>query len=143
MARFHQAQNELGDHFLKLAAATGKPRGLRWKKLDFVDCWKLIHDIPGPNSPSLNTANANPSGKSDAVSYLTLIHSVNLHFEAIEGSDMEDVAAVSTIRDGCAIFHYREGRWGTGGRVLLNLAPDTAAQAAFPDASVVAESKPL
>lgn len=121
MAEFHSSQNQLGDHFLKLAAATGKPRGLKWMEMDFVDCWLLVQDNAG--------------------SSLTLLHSVNLHFEAIEGSDMEGVAAVSTIRDGCAIFHYRDGRWGAGGRVLLNLAPDTAAQAAFPGARVVAASK--
>lgn len=141
MVKFHQAQEELADHFLNLAAATGKPRGLKWKKLDFVDCWKLIRDIPGPQSPTSIQQQSHASDKQNTAELLTLIHLVNLHFEAIEGSDMEDVAAVSTIRDGCAIFHYHDGHWGTGGRVLLNLAVDQALLAAFSDSEVIAESE--
>lgn len=132
---------ELGDHFLKLAAATGKPRGLKWKKLDFVDSWKLVYETQSKNSPTQMASDPNETNQSDSNGYFTLIHSVNLFFEAIKGSDMEDVAAVSTIRDGSAIFHYRKGRWGTGGRVLLNLAPDQAAEAAFPTAKVLLQSK--
>lgn len=142
MAKFHQAQNELAEHFMNLAAATGKPRGLKWKKLDFVDCWKLIRDVPGPHSPNLHPQQSNAPNQHHGAGLLTLIHSVNLHFEAIEGSDMEEVAAVSTIRDGCAIFHYRDGRWGTGGRVLLNLAVEQAVAAAFSNCEVIAESTP-
>jgi hypothetical protein len=57
---------------------------------------------------------------------LTAFVAVNIRFEAIEGGDMEDVAAVDTIRDAAALFHYQNGRWGTGGRALFNLNPDEA-----------------
>lgn len=145
MALFQETQTELAAHFLNLASATGKPRGLRWKQLTFVEGWKLIRDVPSNEAPSLATASNESADVTDCV---TLVHSVNISFEAIEGSDMEDVAAVSTIRDGCAIFHYRAGgrwtagRWGTAGRVLLNLTPAQAVQAAFPDAKVIGESNP-
>jgi hypothetical protein len=51
---------------------------------------------------------------------------VNISFEAIEGGDMEDVAAVSNIRDAAAVFHYQKGNWGTGGRALFNMNPNDA-----------------
>ncbi|MEP3481373.1 MAG: hypothetical protein ABJZ55_19180 [Fuerstiella sp.] len=141
MPKFHQTQKELAEHFLNLAAATGKPRGLKWKSLDFVGCWKLIREVSGPDSPTNISQQSNAPNQQDSAGLLTLIHSVNLHFEAIEGSDMEGVAAVSTVRDGCAIFHYRAGRWGTGGRVLLNLTVDQALQAAFSNSEVIADSE--
>ena len=52
---------------------------------------------------------------------LTAFVSIELHFEAIEGGDMEDVAAVGTVRDACAVFHYQYGQWGTGGKALFNM----------------------
>jgi hypothetical protein len=39
---------------------------------------------------------------------------------------MEDVAAVSNIRDAAAVFHYQNGIWGTGGRALFNMNPADA-----------------
>jgi hypothetical protein len=65
---------------------------------------------------------------------------VNVSFEAIEGGDMEDVEAVSTIRDGSAMFHLQNGRWGSGGRILFNMNPSTAAQTAAPDQQLRAVS---
>ena len=52
---------------------------------------------------------------------LTALVSIELHFEAIAGGDMEDVAAVGTVRDACALFHYQYGQWGTGGKALFNM----------------------
>ena len=51
---------------------------------------------------------------------------VNIRFEAIEGGEMEDVAAVGNIRDAAAVFHYQNGTWGTGGRALFNMNPKDA-----------------
>jgi hypothetical protein len=33
---------------------------------------------------------------------------------------------VGDIRDAAAVFHYRAGRWGTGGRALFNMDPHEA-----------------
>ena len=109
---FQAQQQELQQEFLRLAKQSGKPRGLRWSGCDWLPSLALVHDT---NS-----------------GMLTLFQSVNLSFEAIEGGDMEDVEAVSTIRDGSAVFHHHDGRWGTGGRVLFNMDPQTAAQTAAP-----------
>ena len=51
---------------------------------------------------------------------------INIRFEAIEGGDMEDVEAVSTIRDAVAVFHFHAGTWGTGGKALFNMNPAEA-----------------
>ncbi len=52
---------------------------------------------------------------------------MNIAFEAVEGGDMENVAAVSTIRDASAVFQWNNGRWETSGRALFNMNPADAA----------------
>ena len=55
-----------------------------------------------------------------------LLVSINLRFEAIAGSDMDDVAAVSNIRDACAVFQWQGNTWTTSGRTLFNMNPEEA-----------------
>src|SRR5262249_30495204 len=92
---FKRQREVLEARFFDLAAASGKPRGLRW-----IDCAWLA---------SVTFARDRQTG------LLTAFVAVNIRFEAIEGGDMEDVAAVSNIRDAAAVFHYQRGSWGTGG----------------------------
>jgi hypothetical protein len=92
--------------FFDLASRLGKPRGLRWLECDWLDGVTFARD--------------KTSG------LLTAFVSVNIRFEAIEGGDMEEVEAVSMVRDAAAVFHYRRGHWGTGGRVLFNMNPQDA-----------------
>lgn len=102
--RLHREQLEA--KFLSLAESAGKPRGLRW-----LDCaWQDTLEFARDRQTGLITAFAG----------------VNIRFEAIEGGDMEGVAAVGKTRDACALFHYQQGLWGTGGRALFNLDPKTA-----------------
>lgn len=106
IACFRLQREQLEARFFDLASHIGKPRGLRW-----VDCdWQA----------DVTFARDTESG------LLTAFVAVNIRFEAIEGGDMEDVAAVSTIRDAAAVFHYNKGRWGTGGRALFNMNPTDA-----------------
>lgn len=98
---FRRQREALEARFFTLASQSGKPRGLRWVKCD----WQ----------PEVAWAREARSG------LLTAFVSIELHFEAIEGGDMEDVAAVSTVRDACAVFHYQHGQWGTGGKALFNM----------------------
>lgn len=92
--------------FFTLASSLGKPRGVRW-----LDCkW---HD-------EVIFARDRQTG------LITAFVGVSLRFEAIEGGDMEDVAAVSSDRDAAALFHYQAGNWGTGGRALFNMGPQLA-----------------
>lgn len=92
--------------FFTLASSLGKPRGLRW-----LDCQWQDHAA---------------FARDRQTGLITAFVAVNIRFEAIEGSDMEDVAAVGTVRDACAMFHYQTGNWGTGGRALFNMDPSLA-----------------
>jgi hypothetical protein len=103
---FRLQRETLEAKFFDRAARMGKPRGLRWSECDWQEPVTFARDVR--------------SG------LLTAFVSVEIHFEAIAGGDMEDVAAVSTIRDASAVFHYESGRWGTGGKALFNMNPHDA-----------------
>lgn len=103
---FKIRRENLEAKFFTLASSIGKPRGLRWTHCD----WK----------PLVKFARERQSG------LLTAFVAVEIHFEAIEGGDMEDVAAVGDVRDASAVFHYDNGGWGTGGKALFNMNPEIA-----------------
>lgn len=105
---FRQRREMLEAKFFDMAQSLGKPRGLRW-----VDC-EWFDDV--------TFARDKTSGM------LTAFAGINVRFEAIEGGDMEDVAAVGTIRDAVAVFHFHRGSWGTGGKALFNMNPLDAPQ---------------
>lgn len=106
LQKFRLQREQLEARFFDMARSQGKPRGLRW-----LDCdWQ----------PEVTFARDLHSG------LLTAFVAVNIYFEAIEGGDMEDVEHVSTVRDAAALFHYQNGRWGTGGRPLFNMNPRDA-----------------
>ncbi|MCY2963727.1 MAG: hypothetical protein NT069_08795 [Planctomycetota bacterium] len=103
---FRQQREVLEAKFFDLAARSGKPRGLKWIDVEFLD--------------DLGFARDRQTG------LLAAFVSVNIRFEAIPGGDMEDVAAVGNVRDACALFHYEAGGWGTGGKTLFNVSPREA-----------------
>ncbi len=103
---FHRHRQELRDNCFAIASTAGKPRGLRWKHCDWLETFALVED--------------------PETGLITMFCGVNLSFEAIEGGDMEDVEAVSMVRDATAVFHCKDSRWGTGGRVLFNMTPEAA-----------------
>jgi hypothetical protein len=103
---FRRQREVLEARFFDLAAASGKPRGLRWVDCDWLEAVTFARDRK--------------------TGLLTAFVAVNISFEAIEGGDMEDVAAVGNVRDAAAVFHYQNGIWGTGGRALFNMNPEDA-----------------
>jgi hypothetical protein len=105
-SEFRRQREVLEAKFFDLAAASGKPRGLRWVDCDWLEGVTFARDR--------------------TTGLLTAFVAVNIRFEAIEGGDMEDVAAVGNIRDAAAVFHYQRGQWGTGGRALFNMNPADA-----------------
>jgi hypothetical protein len=105
---FEQNQNTLKPQFFQKAAAVGIPRGLRWVRCDWLPDKVLLRDR--------------------ATGQISLLVSVNLSFEAIEGGDMEDVKAVSLIRDACAVFQLTPSGWEASGRALFNMNPAEAVQ---------------
>ena len=101
---FHFQRERLEAKFLDYAAATGKPRGLRWVECEWNNQPVFVMDR--------------------AENKLAAFVGVTIRFQAIEGGEMEDVPAVKDLRTATGIFHYEEGRWITIGKVLFNLEPD-------------------
>jgi hypothetical protein len=100
---FVRDRNEIETDFMQAAAASGKPRGLRWKQCSFQDGVLLARD----------RANGDLIG----------LVGVTIRFEAIEGGAMEEVEAVGNLRAGTAVLIWRHGQWTTEGRAVFNLEP--------------------
>jgi hypothetical protein len=103
---FRTQREQLEAKFFDIASRLGKPRDLRWLDCDWLDRVTFGREVD--------------SG------LLTAFVAVEIRFEAVEGGDMEEVEAVGTVRDAAALFHYKDGSWGTGGRALFNMNPADA-----------------
>ncbi|HVA46500.1 MAG TPA: hypothetical protein VNH11_09010 [Pirellulales bacterium] len=103
---FHRCRERLEAKFFQLAAASGKPRGLRWSSCDFED--------------DVSYARDRRSGE------LCAFVAVTIGFEAVEGGGMEHVEAVGSLRAATAEFRLRGVRWETEGRTIFNLNPTEA-----------------
>jgi hypothetical protein len=103
---FHRQRERLEAKFFELAAASGKPRGLRWVGCDFDDDVAYARD--------------RHSGE------LAALVAVTISFEAIPGGPMEHVEAVSNLRAATAVFRLDKDRWKTDGRAVFNLNPTEA-----------------
>jgi hypothetical protein len=103
---FGHQRERLELQFFQAASASGKPRGLRWKSIDW--------------GPAVEFARERDSGR------LAALVSITIQFEAIEGSDMEGLPAVGNLRNASAVFFFHQGRWHTVGKAVFNLNPDEA-----------------
>ncbi len=92
--------------FFQAASASGKPRGLRWKAIDWEE--------------SIEFARERGSGQ------LVALVGITIQFEAVEGSDMEGLPAVSNLRNASAVFFFHQGRWHSIGKAVFNFNPDEA-----------------
>ncbi len=106
--KFDPRRGDLAKRFLEAAAATGKPRGLRWKSVELA------------KQPLFAT---NAAGRE-----LVALIGATISFEAVEGGPMEEVEAVGNLRSATAVFVFRDGEWTTEGRVIFNLEPAEAMQ---------------
>ena len=105
-ALFLRQRPRLQDAFFAAASASGKPRGLRWKALE----WE----------PGVEFARERSTGE------LAALVGVVVQFEAVEGGDMEGVAAVGNLRNASAVFFFQGSQWRTTGKTVFNLNPDEA-----------------
>ena len=103
---FSLQRERLEARFLSAAGSTGRPRGLRWKAVEWT---------PGEEF-----------GRERKTGRLAALVGVTIQFEAIEGGDMEGVAAVSNLRNASAVFFYHQRQWHTTGMTIYNLNPDEA-----------------
>ena len=104
--RFLQQREHLEAAFFTAAAASGKPRGLRWTNCE----WES----------EVAFARERQTGR------LAALVAVTVSFEAVEGGDMEGVEAVGNLRNASAVFFFDGGRWRTAGRAIFNLNPGEA-----------------
>jgi hypothetical protein len=105
---FRLQRERLEAQFLRAAAATGKPRGLRW-----VDCeWEN----------EVTFVRERQTGQ-----FAALV-GVTIQFEAIPGSDMEGLPAVGNLRNASAVFFFHGGHWQTVGKAVFNKNPEEAVQ---------------
>jgi hypothetical protein len=103
---FRRQRERLEAKFFQLAAASGKPKGLRWTNCDFEN----------------DVAYARDRHTSELCAFVA----VTIAFEAIEGGLMEGVEAVGNLRAATAMFRTHRDRWTTDGRAIFNLNPTEA-----------------
>jgi hypothetical protein len=103
---FRLQRERLEAKFMEAAAATGKPRGLRWKGCQFDGGTEFVRDR-----------------KTCEIAALV---GVTIEFEAIPGGDMEGVAAVGNLRNASAVFFFHRGLWQTVGKAVFNMNPGEA-----------------
>lgn len=106
--RLQERLDELHAEHFQLAANSGKPRGLRWKHIE----WEAEPKLAKERTSGL---------------WIALL-GATIQFEAIEGSDMEGLPAVNNLRVATGIFFYDRGDWHTSGRMIFNMTPDDVAQ---------------
>ena len=103
---FRLQRERLEAQFMKTAAASGKPRGLRWKDCQWDNGVEFVRD--------------KQNGQ------IAALVGVTIEFEAIEGSDMEGLPAVGNLRNASAVFFFQAGHWHTVGRAVFNMNPNEA-----------------
>ena len=108
---FGHERDRLQREFFEAASASGKPRGLLWKTLD----WKISETLPEPILARQRDTGA-----------IVALVPVTIQFEAVAGGDMEGLPAVGNLRNASAVFYYRRGQWLTSGKAIFNLNPDEA-----------------
>jgi hypothetical protein len=103
---FKLQRERLEAQFLTAAAATGKPRGLRWKDCQWENAVEFVRER-----------------KTGQIAALV---GVTIRFEAVPGSDMEGLPAVDNLRNASAVFFFHAGQWATVGKAVFNMNPDEA-----------------
>lgn len=109
--QFPLERERLCEEFFAAASASGKPRGLRWKSVDWTQ---------GAARPAALFARDRANGE------IVALLPVTIQFEATPGSDMEGLPAVGNLRNASAVFFYKRGRWHSTGKAVFNLNPDEA-----------------
>lgn len=110
----HERYEEL---FLKAAAQSGLPRGLRWVCCRITGDALLVRDRNG-----------------GAIAALV---PVLIEFEPVEGFDMVDNPMAKEPRPATAVFTFHRGSWITTGRVVFNHTPEQTITAFAPQFRVI------
>jgi len=100
---FQWRREWLEAEFLSRAAASGKPRGLRWVDCDFDNDVAFARDRRTGH-------------------YRALV-GVAIRFEAIVGGGMEEVEAVGNLKAATVVFRLDGPHWEADDRACFNLSP--------------------
>ncbi len=100
---FHLQRARLEGQFQATAAASGRPRGLIWKECQWGSQVEFVRE--------------RKTGE------IVALAGVTIQFEAVEGSDMEDLPAVGNLRIASAVFFFHGGHWMTVGKAVFNMNP--------------------
>jgi hypothetical protein len=103
---FRLQKERLEELVLMSAAATGKPRGLRWVSCRFTDEFMLVRDR--------------------TTRRLAALIPVTVKFDPVPGGEMEEAEAATEPRQATAVLHFRRGEWVSDGRTLFNVTPADA-----------------
>lgn len=107
--RTFPAQKDLvQNEFYRIASASGKPRGVRWKELQWGQQTEFL--------------------RHRQTAQICVLIGVTIRFEAVEGSDMVHVEAVNDPKNATAMFVYHQGQWHPTEKAIFNLNPDEAAE---------------
>jgi hypothetical protein len=102
-ASFRRDRAKLLEEFLGAAAATGRPRGVRWVTAEPAGEPVFVRDRDGQRLVALAP---------------TLVQ-----FEPEPGSELDDVPQAREPRTVTALFTFDGGAWRTAGRAVFNLSP--------------------
>jgi hypothetical protein len=104
---FTLQRQRLEAQFHEAAAASGKPRGLRWLECQWGEDVEFVRE--------------RQTGQ-----FAALV-AVSIRFDACPGGDMEGLPAVDNLRNASGVFFFQAGQWSTVGRAIFNMNPDEAA----------------
>ena len=100
---FTRLKPSLEQSFFQHAKQLGKPKDVVWVSCTWTDDVRFAVER--------------------STEMLFAFVTVQIQFEAIEDGMMDDAPALTDNRDSCAVFHYENGHWGTGGRTIFNMFP--------------------
>jgi hypothetical protein len=105
---FKLQRERLEAKFFSTAAASGRPRGLRWLECQWGELVEFVRER--------------------RTREIVALVGVTIRFEAIEGGDMEGLAAVENLRNASAVFFFHRGQWMTVGKAVFNMNPNEAVE---------------
>ena len=101
---FQEQHASLENDFFNQAKASGKPRGLIWKQIDWEPDFRLAKDR-----------------RTDRY---VVLYGVSIQFEAIPDGDMEGLPAVDLAKMATVVFAFEAGMWHATDKVVFNFHPD-------------------
>ncbi|MEJ5276803.1 MAG: hypothetical protein WHU94_12920 [Thermogemmata sp.] len=105
-------QQRLEEMVLRQGMASGKPRGLKWRRCQFQGEPLWLHE--------------------EEKGQVAVLVPVTVEFETHGETESWEGHPVEEPRRGVVLFFFRRGEWESAGRVLFNLTPQQAAEQLSP-----------